>query len=128
MRNLKILSWKKSFQPLVLSASCLSYLSLFVEWILYLILLLEIWLKPKLIYLYIWNTYLLSSFSSLFFTLPLIRQRFFLCLFFQFFFKLFKQKLFYQYLLGSLRKQQLRDILLNIYFFNLINFTKLFSH
>ena len=128
MRNLKILSWRKSFQPLVLSASCLSYLSLFVEWILYLILLLEIWLKPKLIYLYIWNTYLLSSFSSLFFTLPLIRQRFFLCLFFQFFFKLFKQKLFYQYLLGSLRKQQLRDILLNIYFFNLINFTKLFSH
>ena len=128
MRNLKILSWRKSFQPLVLSASCLSYLSLFVEWILYLILLLEIWLKPKFIYLYIWNTYLLSSFSSLFFTLPLIRERFFLCLFFQFFFKLFKQKLFYQYLLGSLRKQQLRDILLNIYFFNLINFTKLFSH
>ena len=56
-------------------------------------------------------------------TLPLIRQCFFLFLIFSF----FKPKLFHQYLFESLRKQQLRGILLNIYVFNLINFTKLCS-
>ena len=56
-------------------------------------------------------------------TLPLIRQCFFLFLLFSF----FKPKLFHQYLFESLRKQQLRGILLNIYVFNLINFTKLCS-
>ena len=35
--------------------------------------------------------------------------------------------MFYQYLFETLRKQQLRGILLNTYVFNLINFTKLFS-
>ena len=35
--------------------------------------------------------------------------------------------MFYQYLLESLQKQQLRIILLNIYVFSLINFTKLCS-
>ena len=38
-----------------------------------------------------------------------------------------KPKLIYQDLLESLRKQQLRGVLLNIYVFNLINFTKLCS-
>ena len=56
-------------------------------------------------------------------TLPLIRQCFFLFLIFSF----FKPKLFHQYLFESLRKQQLRGILLNVYVFNLINFTKLCS-
>ena len=56
-------------------------------------------------------------------TLPLIRQCFFLFLLFSF----FKPKLFHQYLFESLRKQQLRGILLNVYVFNLINFTKLCS-
>ena len=32
--------------------------------------------------------------------------------------------MFYQYLFESLRKQQLRGVLLNIYAFNLVNFTK----
>ena len=40
---------------------------------------------------------------------------------------MFKPKLFYQYLFESLPKQQLRGILLNIYVFNLINFTRLCS-
>ena len=63
------------------------------------------------------------------FTLPLIRQCFSLfLLFFLFSFLLFfKPKLFYLYLFESLRKQQLRGILLNIYVFNLKNFTKLCS-
>ena len=43
------------------------------------------------------------------------------------FFFYYKAKLFYEYLSESLRKQQLRGILLNIYVFNLINFTKLCS-
>ena len=69
LRNLKILSWTNTFQPFLLSASYLSYLSSFVEWILYLILLLEIQLKIK-IYVFIYalcNAYILSSFSSLLF-------------------------------------------------------------
>ena len=36
--------------------------------------------------------------------------------------------MFHQYLLKRLRKQQWRDILLNMYFFDLINLTKLFSY
>ena len=43
------------------------------------------------------------------------------------FFFFYKAKLFYEYLSESLRKQQLRGILLNIYVFNFINFTKLCS-
>ena len=46
---------------------------------------------------------------------------------FCFIFYFFKPKILYQYLLESLRKQQLRGILLNIYVFNFINFTKLCS-
>ena len=63
------------------------------------------------------------------FTLPLIRQCFFLFLFFpvSFFTFFLKPKQFCQYLFENLQKQQLRVILLNIYVFNLINFTKLFS-
>ena len=59
-------------------------------------------------------------------TLPLF---FFpVCTFFLFYlFIFFKLKLFHQYLFESLRKQQLRNILLNIYVFNLIKFTKLCS-
>ena len=68
---------------------------------------------------------LLAHFS---FMLPLIRQCFFLFLqIFCFIFYFFKPKLFHQYLFESLQKQQLRVILLNIYVFNLINFTKLCS-
>ena len=49
-------------------------------------------------------------------------------LFFLFYlFVFFKLKLFHQYLFESLRKLQLRNILLNIYVFNLIKFTKLCS-
>ena len=44
-----------------------------------------------------------------------------------FFFNFVKPKLFYQYLFKSLRKQQLRGIMLNMYVFNLITFTKLCS-
>ena len=62
------------------------------------------------------------------FTLALIRQCFFLFLiFFCFVFYFFKLKLFDQYLLENLWKQQLRGILLNAYIFNLINFMKLLS-
>ena len=46
-------------------------------------------------------------------------------LFLLFFFKLLKPKLFYQYLFKSLQKQQLTGILLNMYVFNLVNFTNL---
>ena len=46
---------------------------------------------------------------------------------FCFIFYFFKPKILYQYLLESLRKQQLRGILLNIYVFNLINITKSLS-
>ena len=86
-------------------------------------------IKTK-IYVFIhvlWNTYLLSSFSPLFFSFV-----FFFLLFFSvftffsvLFFIFFEPKLFYQYLFESIRKQQLRGILLNMYVFNLINFTKL---
>ena len=48
----------------------------------------------------------------------------FFCILFYFF---FKPKLFYQYLFESLRKQQLRGILLNICVFNFMDFTKLCS-
>ena len=88
------------------------------------------WLKLKFMYLYIYYEILiywvlLAHFS---FMLPLIRQCFFLFLqFFCFIFYFFKPKLFHQYLFESLQKQQLRVILLNIYVFNLINFTKLCS-
>ena len=52
----------------------------------------------------------------------------FCCYFFSvLFFIFFKPKLSHQYLFESLRKQQLRGILLIIYVFNLINFTKLCS-
>ena len=61
----------------------------------------------------LWNTYLLSSFSWLFF--------------YVLFFIFLKPKLLYQYLFVSLQKQQLRGILLNIYVFNLTNSTKLCS-
>ena len=63
------------------------------------------------------------------FTLPLIRQCFSLfLLFFLFSFLLFfKPKLFCLYLFESLRKQWLRGILLNMYVFNLKNFTNLCS-
>ena len=86
--------------------------------------------KPKIyIFIYVlWNTNLLSSFSALFLTLPLFRQCFFLFLLFSvFFFNFVKPKLFYQYLFESLRKQQLRDIMLDMYVFNLITFIKLCS-
>ena len=56
------------------------------------------------------------------YTLPLISQCFSL-----FYFVFFKPKLRYQCLFESLRKQQLRGILPNIYVFNLISFTKLLS-
>ena len=107
-----------------------SYLSSFVEWILYLILLQEIWLKLKFMYSYMYYEILiywvlLADFSI---TLPLNGQCFFLFLhFFCFIFYLFKPTLFYQYLLKSLRKQQFGGILLTIYVFNLINFTNLCS-
>ena len=88
-------------------------------------------IKTK-IYVFIhvlWNTYLLISFSPLFFSFV-----FFFLLFFSvftffsvLFFIFFEPKLFYQYLFESIRKQQLRGILLNMYVFNLINFTKLRS-
>ena len=54
---------------------------------------------------------------------------FFFCLYFfpVFFLNSFKPKLIYHYLSKSLRKQQLKGILLNLYVFNLINFTKLCS-
>ena len=94
-------------------------------------------LKLKFVYLYMYYEILiywalLAHFS---FMLPLIRQCFFLFLLFSGFFFLFcfsflfffKPKFFDQYLFESLRKQQLRDILLNIYVFHLINFTKLYS-
>ena len=68
---------------------------------------------------------LLAHFSL---TLPLSRQCFFsVSTFFLLFFKL-KLKFCYQYFFESLRKQQLRGILLNMYVFNLINFSKLCSH
>ena len=75
-------------------------------------------IKAKIhIFIYaLWNTYFLSSFSSLLFLFV-----FFFCLIFDF----FKPKLFYQYLFESSRKQQLRGILLNIHIFNLINSKKL---
>ena len=88
-------------------------------------------IKTK-IYVFIhvlWNTYLLSSFSPLFFSFV-----FFFLLFFSvftffsvLFFIFFEPKLFYQYLFESIRKQQLRGILLNMYVFNLISFTILCS-
>ena len=116
---------------MILHASYLWYLPSFVEWMFYIILLLGIWLKLKFIYLYMQYEILiywayLAHFS---FTLPLIRPRFFLFfLFFCFLFSFFKLKYFYQYLfVESLRKQQLRGILLNIYIFNLMNFTKLWN-
>ena len=88
-------------------------------------------IKTKIyIFIYaLWNTYLLSSFSSLFFyvTINWTIVFFFFYFFSVLFFIFFKQKLFYQYFLESLQKQQLRDILLNIHVFNLINFTKLYS-
>ena len=59
------------------------------------------------------------------FMLPLIRQCFFL--FLVFFCFIFYIQYLYQYLFESLRKQQLRGTLLNIYVFNLINFTILRS-
>ena len=80
-------------------------------------------IKTK-IYVFIhvlWNTYLLSSFSPLFFSFLFFFLLFFSVLFFIF----FEPKLFYQYLFESIRKQQLRGILLNMYVFILINFTKL---
>ena len=92
--------------------------------------MLEITFELKFLYLYMYYEILiywvpLAHFSL---TLPLIRQSFFL---FLLFFALFpislKPKLFYQYFFESLRKQQLRGILLNIYVFNLIHFTKLCS-
>ena len=127
-RNTK---FKNSFQRLVLLASYLPYLFSFVERILYFILLLEFWLKLNFIYFYMYYEILiywviLAHFS---FALPLFKQCFFLflllvcCLF-----KIFKPKLFFQYLLKSLRKQQLRGILLNMCAFNLINFAKLYSN
>ena len=62
-------------------------------------------------------------------TLPLSRQCFFLLLFFSVFFSnFFKPNLFDQCLFKSLRKQQLRRILLNMYVFKLISFNKLCSH
>ena len=72
------------------------------------------------IFIYVlWNINLLSSFTSLF---SYVYSYFFSVFFFL---KNFvKPKLFYQYLFESLRKQQLRGILLNMYFFILINFTK----
>ena len=57
--------------------------------------------------------------------LPFIRQCFFL--FLVFFCFIFYIQYLYQYLFESLRKQQLRGTLLNIYVFNLINFTILCS-
>ena len=57
--------------------------------------------------------------------LPLIRQCF--ILFLVFFCFIFYIQYLYQYLFESLRKQQLRGTLLNIYVFNLINFTILCS-
>ena len=123
----KILVLKNSFQRLLLCASYLSYVSSLVEWILYLKLLLKIWLKLKFIYLYIYYEILRVLLALISLTLPLFRKCFFLLLVFFcfFFFDFVKPKLFYQYLFESLQKQQLRGILLNMYVFNFINFTKL---
>ena len=104
---------------MLLCASYLSCVPSFVEWILCLILLLEIWLKLKFIYLHVYYEILiywvlLALFSL---TLLLFRQCFFLfLLFFCFFFNFVKPKLFYQHLFEGLRKQQLRAILLNMCF------------
>ena len=83
------------------------------------------------IYMFIyvlWNTNLLSSFSSHSFYVTINQTMFFYCFYFfpVFCFIFLKPKLFYQYLFESLQKQQLRGILLNMYAFSLINFTKLF--
>ena len=106
----------------------LSYLPSFLEWVKYLIVLLKIWLKLKFIYVYyeiIIYWVLLALFSLI---LPLFRKCFFLFLFFSvFFFNFLKPKLFYKYLFKSWWKQHWRGILLNMYVFNLINFTKLCS-
>ena len=68
---------------------------------------------------------LLALFSLI---LPLFRKCFFLFLFFSvLFFNVLKPKLFYKNLFKSWRKQHWRGILLNMYVFNLINFTKLCS-
>ena len=119
---------KKLLSTVALVCFFLSYLPSFVDSILYLILLPEIWLKLKFTYWYMYYEILiywvlLAHFS---FTLPLIRQCLFLFLFFFcFLLNFFKPKFFYQYLFKSLRKQQLRGILLNMYVFNLINFAKI---
>ena len=86
-----MLSWKNSLQPLLLSASYLPYLPSFVEWILYLILLLEIWLKLKFIYLYMYYEILVYwvLLAHFVFTLLLIVQCFFLLLLFFCFIYLF---------------------------------------
>ena len=72
---------------------------------------------------YKWGRVVLSR-TSVYFA---IRQCFFLLLLFFcfFFFNFVKPKLFYQYLCESFRKQQLRGTLLNMYVFNLVDFTKL---
>ena len=115
-------------RKLYLSSFVELILSSFVELILYLILLLEIWLKLKFIYVciniffYEILTYwvFLGHFS---FTLSLIRQ----CFYYFYFLFCYFFILFYQYLFESWQKQQLRGTLLNIYVFNLINFTKLYG-
>ena len=90
-------------------------------------------IKTKIyIFIYVlWNTCLLSSFSSLCFyvtidcTMLFSASTFFLLYLFIFF--LTEVYLNYQYLFESLREQQLRGILLNMYVFNLKNVTKLCS-
>ena len=89
---------------------------------------LEIWLKLKFWYLCMYYETLICWFLLALFSLTLLlfRQCFFLLLlFFCFFLNFVKPKLFCQYFFESLRKQQLRGILLNMYLFNFINFTNL---
>ena len=83
-KNLKILSWKTSFQPLLLCVSYLSYLCSFVEWILYLIFTAGNLIRTKIyIFIYVlWNTNLLILLVHFSFTLLLIRQCFFFCFYF----------------------------------------------
>ena len=75
----------------------------------------------------LWNTNLLSSFSSLFSSHYLDNVFFCFYFFFVFCLNFFKPKLFCQYFFETLRKQQARGIQLNRYAFSLITFTKLCS-
>ena len=129
-KKLKNIKLKKSLSTVALVCFLLVVL-IFICWMNLLSYITAGNLMKTKIYIFIyllWNTNLLSSFSSLFFYATTNYAMFFSgSTIFLFYFLFFKPKLFYQYFFKSLRKQQLRVILLNIYIFNLINFTKLCS-